>query len=212
MKRRAILKRTFGWASVAASTGLAGLLLRDRLFDASQGDAEYSGRFPNVLLHNHEGREVRFYDELLKDRIVLIDMIHGNGSAVSEQQTANLARLQELEDLSGLLGREVFMYSITLDPERDTPAALRRYAERHGAHPHWQFLTGRARDIERIRKALGFGGPGTLVYGNESLDRWGGCPSLSKPNVIAKFLLHDVVPAERRPSGHVAHLGKEIEA
>ena len=58
-----------------------------------------------------------------------------------------------LERLSKHLGYDVFIYSITLDPEKDTPAALMDYAKSHGAK--WTFLTGKPKDIEKLRRALG---------------------------------------------------------
>jgi protein SCO1/2 len=56
-------------------------------------------------------------------------------------------------------GREVFFYSITLMPEDDTPRALKRFADRYKVDemgPGWKFLTGRPRDIELLRRRLGF--------------------------------------------------------
>lgn len=58
-----------------------------------------------------------------------------------------------LEGLSKCLGREVIIYSITLDPEKDTPAVLKKYAKSHGAK--WTFLTGKPEDIKKLRRALG---------------------------------------------------------
>ena len=59
--------------------------------------------------------------------------------------------------LQARLGREfgsrVFFASVTVDPERDTPEVLKRYAAAHGADPTgWAFLTGspaEVRDVER---------------------------------------------------------------
>jgi protein SCO1 len=47
------------------------------------------------------------------------------------------------------------MYSISLKPEQDDPAALKRFAQMHGALlPGWTFLTGDPYDIETIRFKL----------------------------------------------------------
>ena len=53
------------------------------------------------------------------------------------------------------VGRDIFIYSITLDPEHDTPEALKVYAEKYGAGPGWLFLTGKREDIDAIRFKLG---------------------------------------------------------
>jgi protein SCO1/2 len=53
------------------------------------------------------------------------------------------------------MGKNLFLYSITIKPEDDDPAALKRYAEMHGALvPGWTFLTGDPYDIETIRYRL----------------------------------------------------------
>ncbi len=65
----------------------------------------------------------------------------------------NLVQVQKA--LGDQLGRDVFIYSITLDPEHDTPEVLKAYAERHGARPGWTFLTGNAEDITTLRNKLG---------------------------------------------------------
>ena len=83
------------------------------------------------------------------------------------------------------------MYSITLEPEHDTPAVLRAYAREHRAGPGWTFLTGRPADVERLRRSLGFVDPdpdldkdkanhiGNIRYGNEPLMLWAACPGMA---------------------------------
>ena len=38
----------------------------------------FADRFPNVVLKTHEGRNVRFYDDLLKGKIVLINFMYAS--------------------------------------------------------------------------------------------------------------------------------------
>lgn len=47
------------------------------------------------------------------------------------------------------------MYSITLDPVRDTPESLKAYSALFKPKPGWLFLTGKRNDIEHLRRALG---------------------------------------------------------
>jgi len=94
----------------------------------------------------------------------------------------------------------VFMYSITLDPKMDTPRVLKRYADELGIQPGWMLLTGSSRDVEVLRRRLKFTDPdpivdkqrdahtGLLRYGNEKLDRWAGCPAMSSPAEIVRYL------------------------
>ncbi len=73
-------------------------------------------RFLNVALTTHEGKTVRFYDDLVKDKTVMLNFFYTNcvNEAICPLSTANLVRVQKL--LASRMGRDVFMYSITLDP------------------------------------------------------------------------------------------------
>lgn len=160
----------------------------------------YAYRFPNVVVHTHEGEKALFYDDLLRGKLVLINCM----SIRNEAQypiTSNLAKLQRL--LGNKVGRDVFMYSITVDPANDTPQALKTFAEKHQAQPGWLFLTGDRGVTELLRARLFDSGirqheHGTgpiedcslalLRYGNEAVGLWGSVPAKSKPASIAMRL------------------------
>ena len=154
--------------------------------------------FPNLLLTTHEGQKVRFYDDLLKDKIVVINFMYVKCERVCPGITANLVKLQKL--LGSRLGRDIFMYSFTLKPEQDSPEVLRKYAEAYHAKEGWTFLTGTPEDMELLRRKLGFTDPdprrdadksnhiGNIRYGNEPLQLWGSCPGLSKASWIAESI------------------------
>ena len=158
-----------------------------------------AGYFPNVLLHTHENQQIRFYDDLIRGKCVMINMLYASCEGICPLMTANLARVQQL--LGERVGRDIFMYSLTLKPGQDTPEVLKTYAEMHGVGPGWWFLTGEPGDIELLRRKLGFVDPdpiidadpqqhsGVVLYGNEVLDRWAACPALTKPEQIVRFLL-----------------------
>ena len=154
--------------------------------------------FPNVVLTTHEGRKVRFYDDLIKNKIVVINFMYVKCEEVCPGITANLVKLQKL--LGSRLGRDIFMYSFTLKPEQDSPEVLRRYAEAYRAKKGWTFLTGTPDDMELLRRKLGFTDPdpkldadksnhiGNIRYGNEPLQLWGSCPGLSKASWMAESI------------------------
>jgi protein SCO1/2 len=154
---------------------------------------------PNTLLTNHEGEQVRFYDDLIKDKFVTINMVYTSCKMTCPLVTANLVRVQKL--LADRVGRDLFMYSITIDPKRDTPKVLKKYAKTHGVGKGWQFLTGKPDDIEDLRIKLGFrwANPvrdankdfhtGNLRYGNEPLMLWGMVPGIANPSWVAKCIL-----------------------
>lgn len=156
---------------------------------------------PNVVLRTHRNEKVAFYDDLVRDKIVMINFMSVKGDAVYPV-TDNLVQVQRL--LRNRVGRDVFMYSITVDPKRDTPEALASFAEKHHVGPGWLFLTGRQKEIDVLRSFLfvrrekpngevtvtetpGRCCSGGLVrYGNESLNRWGSFPAKITPESIVK--------------------------
>ncbi|HWN67634.1 MAG TPA: SCO family protein [Haliangium sp.] len=165
--------------------------------------------FPNVVLRTHEDREVRFYDDLIKGKVVLINFMYARCEGICPGNTANLRKVQRL--LGDLVGREVFMYSITLKPEEDTPEVLATYAAAHGVGPGWQFLTGTPEDVELLRQTLGFTDPdpildqdksthvGVVLYGSEPHQQWAACPGLAEPAVLAEQVLW-MVPDNAHPA------------
>jgi len=152
--------------------------------------------FPNVLLTTHEGKKVRFYDDLVKNKIVIFNFMYGNCEGVCSGVTMNMGRVKKL--LGPRVGRDIFMYSITLKPEHDTPKVLAEYAGMDHAGPNWTFLTGKPEDIELLRQKQGFTNPdpvldadksqhiGMLRFGNEPMQWWAGCPGLARPEFIVK--------------------------
>ena len=154
--------------------------------------------FPNLSLTTHEGRTVRFYDDLVKDKIVIFNMFYAKCEGICSPVTRNLVRVQKL--LGDRVGKDTFIYSFSLKPKEDNVMALKHYAEMHKVKPGWLFLTGTPEDMELLRRKLGFVDPdpevdkdisnhiGVLKYGNEPLERWGGCPGMQAPDAIAEAI------------------------
>jgi protein SCO1/2 len=154
--------------------------------------------FPDLVLTTHEGKKVHFYDDLIKDKIVIMNFMYAKCEGVCPPITANLVKVQKI--LGDRLGRDIFINSFTLKPQEDTPEVLKRYADTYKARKGWTFVTGTPADMETVRRKLGFTDPdperdadktnhiGNLSYGNEPLLRWGGTPGMSKPDWIVKMV------------------------
>ncbi|MCH8290309.1 SCO family protein [Candidatus Poribacteria bacterium] len=155
--------------------------------------------FPNVTVQTHENQKALFYDDFLRDKTVMINCMSVKNDSVYPV-TENLVKVQRL--LGNRVGRDVFMYSITVDPENDTPRVLRAFAEKHGVGPGWLFLTGETEVIEGLRGRLfahsgghvhGLGPTqdcslGLIQYGNEAIGLWGSVPSKASPEWIVERL------------------------
>ena len=165
--------------------------------------------FPNVELISHEGKHVRFYDDLLKDKIVVLNLMYANCESLCPVITSHLVEVQKL--LRTRVQEPVYIYSLTIKPDEDTPAKLREYATMHRAGGNWLFLTGKPDDLELLRFKLGYNDPkperdradkslhsGMLRYGNEPLSLWGSCQGSATPGWIAEEI--SFVAPHRRPS------------
>jgi len=150
--------------------------------------------FPNIPLVTHEGKSVRFFDDLIKDKVVAINFIYTSCPDVCPLETAMLREVQEI--LGDRVGRDVFMYSITIDPERDTPEVLKKYAEKFEVGPGWLFLTGKKDDVTLLRKKLGLYGEGkggdkldahsvSGIMGNQRTGRWMRMSPFENPHIMA---------------------------
>src|SRR5882724_10201760 len=152
--------------------------------------------FPDVTLTTHDGQKVRFYDDLIKDRCVMLNFMYARCQGICSPTTMNLQRVQEL--LADRVGRDIFMYSFTLKPEEDSPADLLHYMKVRRIGPGWTFLTGAPHDLELVRQRLGFTDPdpardadktnhtGMVRYGNEGRQLWAAFPGMSSAEAIAK--------------------------
>ena len=154
--------------------------------------------FPNVTLRTQNNKRVRFYDDLIKDKIVTINFFYAKCEGVCPLVTSNLVKVQKL--LGERMGRDVFMNSITLKAEEDTPAMLKEYEEMHRIGRGWNLLTGEPKDVELLRRRLGFINPdprvdkdvtqhiGNVRYGNEPLMLWAACPGMANAAWIAESI------------------------
>jgi len=162
---------------------------------AQTGTPRNEQYFPDVQLTTQDGARVRFYD-LIKGKTVAIELIYTSCRFACPLETARLAQVQRL--LGDRMGRDVFFYSISIDPEHDTPAVLKAFAETFHAGPGWTFLTGQRADIERLARKLGLystpnpedkdGHVPALLIGNEATGDWMRASALDNPNMTATMI------------------------
>jgi len=151
--------------------------------------------FPNIELMTQDGKKVHFYDDLIKDKIVAINLIYTHCQYSCPLETARLAQVQRI--LGDRVGKDIFFYSISIDPEHDTPAELKAYAEKYHAGPGWTFLTGKKDDIDFLSKKLGLysdpaatvdGHTPHLLIGNEATGQWMRNSALDNPRFMSQMI------------------------
>ncbi|SRR6266704_2413363 len=154
--------------------------------------------FPKITLVNQDGKTLRFYDDMIKGKVVMINFMYATCHDACPLETAKLRQVQE--ELGNRVGRDIFMYSISITPEHDTPEVLKEYAEKFKVGPGWQFLTGKEADITLLRKKLGLYDEGealnehsmNLIVGNETTGQWKQRSTFDNPKVMARILGDDL--------------------
>lgn len=216
-------RKLLGWTALAPLAGAAAFTAGGAAVQAATQAATTAGKptksqlarqriqrmhLPNVPLLTHEGKQVRFYDDLIKDKIVTLNFFYTKCDEICPGVTANLAQVQKL--LKADVGSKLQMYSFTLKPEEDDVEAIRKYRALFHAQPGWTFLTGKPADMEQIRRGIGFQYPdpaidkdksqhiGNVRYGNEPLMLWAACPGLANASYLAESISWMLRPETNR--------------
>jgi protein SCO1/2 len=181
---------------------------------APKGSPWGADYFTNVELLNQDGKVVHFYDDLIKDKIVVISFIFTHCGDSCPAETASLRQVQKL--LGDRMGKDIFFYSISIDPEHDTPKVLKDYAERFKVGPGWSFLTGKKADITLLRKTLGLFRDDveasklaehttTIMIGNEATGQWVKRSPFDEPKVLAWMIGRSLSSFKAYQDAHNSH-------
>lgn len=166
---------------------------------ATTANSQWGGsHFPNVELITQDGKKVRFYDDLIKGKVVAVNLIYTTCKYNCPLETARMVQLQKL--MGDRMGKDVFFYSISIEPEHDTPEVLKAYAEKYHVGPGWLFLTGKTADIKLISHKLGLdslpsaddpdGHTPHLLIGNEATGLWMKNSALDNIRFLAMKIQH----------------------
>ncbi len=152
--------------------------------------------FSDVELINQDGQKMRFYSDVLKDKVVVINTFFTTCTGVCPPINRTLERMQEA--LGDRLGKDAFLVSMSVDPETDTPSKLKEYSRRFHARPGWIFLTGKKENVDWALYKLGQyvetkdGHTTIIIIGNESKGLWKKAFGMAKADELMK-IVEDVI-------------------
>jgi protein SCO1 len=110
------------------------------------------GTAPGFILTAQDGRRLGLNE--LRGKVVVITFIYTSCADACPLLTAKMAAVQD--NLGSDFGPKIFFVSVTVDPERDTPEVLARYAQGHGVNfSGWAFLTGTPDEIRAVSRQYG---------------------------------------------------------
>ncbi len=115
-----------------------------------QAEVKPAGRwFSDVLLTDQHGKQQRLYSDLIQDKIIIMQSFFTSCKTVCPVTVATFEKIQER--LGDRLGKDVYLLSISVDPETDTGEVLAEFSKKWQARPGWFFLSGEG---ENVRTAL----------------------------------------------------------
>jgi cytochrome oxidase Cu insertion factor (SCO1/SenC/PrrC family) len=108
--------------------------------------------FTDLKVMTHEGEELRFYSDILKDKMVVISFFYTN-CPTAQPPLVTFFQLQKR--LGDRLGTDAMLLTISVDPENDTPEVIKEYARKFNPQKGWLFLTGNEKNMGVINRRLG---------------------------------------------------------
>lgn len=149
--------------------------------------------FTDTELVDQNGRRVQFYSDVLKDRVVMLNVVYTNCKDACPLITR---KLKEVRDALGEeAARKVHFISISSDPLNDTPQSLKAFAAKNEAdNPNWIFLTGDKASVDFVLSRLGQLGQSAeehstlLIAGDVATKRWNKIRPDAPPPAIAERL------------------------
>ncbi|QXI41671.1 SCO family protein [Pseudomonas wayambapalatensis] len=149
--------------------------------------------FTDTLLKDQNGRELRFYSDVLKDKVVMLNVIFTHCNDACPLITRKLREVREA--MGPQLAAQVTFVSLSSDPLNDTPEVLKAFAEKQGVDgPNWLFLTGDKARVDLVLGRLGQFLPSPeqhstqLIAGDVAGKRWSKIRPDAPPAAIAQRL------------------------
>jgi len=161
----------------------------------AEREAKAREYFTDTKLKTQADRSVRFYSDLLKDKVVLISFVFTQCGDACPLITAKLVQVKR--ELGEAFGRDLRFISISVDPQHDRPQDLAKFARKLDAvHPQWLFVTGEPANVEHVVKKLGLWTPDVeshttaMIVGSPRQARWKKVRPDAPAKIIAEELRH----------------------
>ena len=176
-----LLSPVSGWAQSGAT---------EKSADAKPSPAHKY--FTDVPLIDQDGKELRLYSDLIKDKVVIINSMFTSCNSVCPPMTLNLQRIQDW--LGDRLGKDVVIISLSVDPAVDSPQVLKEFAKKYKAKPGWHFLTGKKENLEFALRKFGQYVESRddhytlMLIGNDRTSLWKKALGMARPDALIEIV------------------------
>ena len=174
-------------AKPEATTGIT-----DTATSNAQNSTNPPARIPDVPVLDQNGKQLNFYSDLVKGKVVAINFIFTTCTTICPPLTATFRRVQQDLAAQAVPAR---LISVSVDPVIDTPERLRDFAAKFKADPDWTFVTGEKSDIDTLLRALGVAVADKndhtpmILVGNDLSGSWTRTYGLSSPAALVKVIM-----------------------
>lgn len=148
--------------------------------------------FPDTMLVDQSGKDVRIYSDLIRGRTVAINFVFTSCTAICPTMGVTFAKLQT--DLAHNGPPNVLLLSVSIDPATDTPERLAAFRDKVGGKPGWTLLTGPKPEVDALLKAVQAFTPDfqahspMVLMGNDRSGRWVRANGLAPASQLATML------------------------
>ena len=181
-----------GLLNPASGLAQAGAAEKPATASAQAGLSPSHKYFTDVPLIDQDGKELRLYNDLIKDKVVIINSMFTSCNSVCPPMTMNLQRIQDW--LGDRLGKEVVILSFSVDPATDTPQTLKAFANKYNARPGWHFLTGKKENLDFAIRKLGLYAAKredhytVMLIGNDRTNLWKKALGMARADALIEIV------------------------
>lgn len=170
------MKKLLTWLVLVATVGFPAVAQSPQKRSGVVTVDKVQIEIPDLWVMDQDGVKRRFYSDLIKDKVVILSFFFTSCPTMCPVMNNTLGKLQTA--LGDRLGKEVFIVTVTKDPETDTPARLKTWGQSLHIKPGWSMITGDVKTIGKIVRdftgdPLGQDMHNTIFFiGNDKTGSW----------------------------------------
>lgn len=161
---------------------------------------------PDLPVTTQDGKQVKFYSDLVKGRVVAINFIFTRCTTICPPLGVKFSALQQ--KLGKRLNKDAQLISVSIDPRNDTPERLKAWSDKFHRKQGWTLVTGTKQDIDQILRALNAFNPDPadhtpmVLIGNDAADQWTWTYGLGPAAALTRAVNEMIAatPQKSRPS------------